>query len=156
MGVRDTVTRQYQAIVDYAASQFGGLRPSLPSEGWIATVRKALGMSGAQLAKRLGVTRARVSQAERAEPGGGVTLKTMHAAAEAMGCRFVYAIVPEGRIEDLIAAQARKKAKVIVSKASDHMALESQSLSDAQNAEEIERVAHDLIRIMPSDFWADK
>jgi len=110
MSVRDTVTRQYQAIVDRAASQFGAGQPPLPPEGWIATARKALGMSGAQLAKRLGVTRARVSQAERAEPSGSITLKTMRATAEAMGCRFVYAIVPEDRIEDVIAAQARKKA----------------------------------------------
>ena len=156
MSVRDTVTKQYQAIVDRAANQFGGQRPPLPSEGWIATVRKSLGMSGAQLAKRLGVTRARISQAERAEPGGGVTVKTMRTAAEAMGCRFVYAIVPEGRIEDVIAAQARKKAQALVSKARAHMALESQSLSEAQNAEEVERIARELIRAMPSDLWVDK
>jgi hypothetical protein len=27
-----------------------------------------------------------------------------------MGCRFVYAVAPDKRIEDVIAAQARKKA----------------------------------------------
>jgi predicted DNA-binding mobile mystery protein A len=156
MSVRDTVTRQYQAIVDRAASRFRGQQPSLPPEGWIATVRKALGMSGTQLAKRLGVTRSRISQAERSETSGGITLKTMRAAAEAMGCRFVYAIVPEDRIEDVIAAQARKKARAIVSKASNHMALEKQSLTEAQNEEEIERVAQDLIRTMPPDFWVEK
>ena len=113
-------------------------------------------MSGPDLARRLGVTRARVSQAERAESNGGVTLRTMQAAAEAMGCRFVYAIVPEGRTQELIAARARTKAEMIVRRASDHMALESQSLSDAQNTEEIERIALDLMHEMPSDFWTDK
>lgn len=156
MGVRETAARQYQAIVDGAARRFGRRPPPLPPEGWIATVRKALGMSGAQLAKRLGVTRARVSQAEGAELGGGITLKTMHAAAEAMGCRFVYAIVPEGRIEAVIAAQARRKAQALVGKASDHMALENQSLSKARNAEEAERLARDLMRALPPDLWADK
>lgn len=156
MSVRNTVTRQYQAIVDCAARRLGDEPPALPGEGWIATVRKALGMSGAQLAKRLGVTRARVSQAERAETDGGVTLRTMNTFAEAMGCRFVYAIVPEGRIEDVIEAQARKKAGMLVARASSHMALESQSLSEAQNAEEIERIARELVRTMPSTFWADQ
>lgn len=156
MSVKDTVTRQYQAIVDRAASQFGAGQPPLPPEGWIATARKALGMSGAQLAKRLGVTRARISQAERAEPSGSITLKTMRATAEAMGCRFVYAIVPEDRIEDVIAAQARRKAQVLVATASGHMALESQSLSEAQNRAEVERIARDLIRAMPPDLWVDK
>jgi predicted DNA-binding mobile mystery protein A len=80
----------------------------------------------------------------------------MHAAAEAMGCRFVYAIVPEGRIEAVIAAQARRKAQALVGKASDHMALENQSLSKARNAEEAERLARDLMRALPPDLWADK
>ena len=156
MSVRDTATKQYQAIVDRAASRFDGQWPPPPSEGWIAAVRKALGMSGAQLARRLGVTRARIFQAEHAESGGGITLRTMHATAEALGCRFVYAIVPEGRIEDVIAVQARKKARALVNKASDHMALESQSLSEAMNAEEVERITRELIRAMPSDLWTNK
>jgi len=157
MSVRDTVSKQYRAILDRAARQLGeGQRPALPSEGWIATTRKALGMSGPQLAKRLGVTRARVSQAEGAEVEGRVTLRTMKAFAEAMGCRFVYAIVPEGRVEDVVAAQAHKKARALVTRASDHMALESQSLSEAHNAEEVERVARELLRTMPRDFWTDE
>jgi predicted DNA-binding mobile mystery protein A len=155
MSVKEIVLQQYQAIVDRAASRFGR-QWAVPPEGWIATVRKALGMSGAQLAKRLGVTRARISQAERAEASGGVTLKTMRAAAEALGCRFVYAIIPEGRIEDVIAEQARRKAQALVGRASGHMALESQSLSETQNAQEAERIAQELLRTMPADLWADK
>jgi predicted DNA-binding mobile mystery protein A len=153
--VKRTVLQQYQAIVDRAASRVGR-EWAMPPEGWIATVRQALGMSGAQLARRLGVTRARVSEAERAEASGGITLKTMRAAAEAMGCRFVYAIIPEDRIEDVLAAQARRKAQALVTRASDHMALESQSLSETQNAQEAERVAQDLLRGRPADLWADK
>lgn len=155
MDVKTIALKQYQAIVDRAAARHvGGI--AVPPEGWIATVRRALGMSGAQLARRLGVTRARISKAERAEIQGGVTLRTMHAAAEAMGCRFVYAIVPDGQIEDVLAAQARRKAQALVRKASDHMALESQSLSEEQNAEEVERLARDLLRNMPSGLWSDR
>jgi predicted DNA-binding mobile mystery protein A len=153
--VKRTVLQQYQAIVDRAANRFGR-EWAVPPEGWIATVRKALGMSGVQLARRLGVTRARVSEAERAEASGGITLKTMRAAAEAMGCRFVYAIIPEDRIENVIAGQARRKAQALVTRASDHMALESQSLSETQNAQEVERIAQDLLRGRPADVWADK
>jgi predicted DNA-binding mobile mystery protein A len=155
MSVKNTVMRQYQAIVDRTAQGFE--QAPEPSEGWIATARKALGMSAAQLARRMGVTRARISQAEQAEQTGGVTLKTLHATAEAMGCRFVYAIVPpDGHIEDVIAAQAHSKASALVEKASAHMALENQSLSDAQNRDEIERMARELARTMPADFWNDK
>jgi predicted DNA-binding mobile mystery protein A len=151
MSMKDLVAKQYQAIVDRAGMSIGQqLGP--PPEGWITTTRKALGMSAAQLARRLGVTRARVSQAEQAEPSGGVTLKTMQAFADAMGCRFVYAMVPiEGRIEDAIAAQARRKAQALVTKA-----LEQQSLSAKKNRKEVDRIARELVQTMPSDFWADK
>jgi predicted DNA-binding mobile mystery protein A len=155
MSVRDLVTKQYQAMVDRTAASFGR-QPSAPSEGWIATTRKALGMSAAQLARRVGVTRARISRAEHAELSGGVTLKTMQTTAEAMGCRFVYAIVPtEGRVEDAIAAQARRKAEALVAKASTHMALERQSLAADKNKKEVDRIARELVRTMPANFWAD-
>jgi predicted DNA-binding mobile mystery protein A len=152
MVVRTIARQQYQRIVDDATSH---ALPPMPREGWLQTVRKALGMSGAQLAKRMGVTRARVAQAERAELDGGVTLKSMQAFAEAMGCRFVYAVVPPNRIEDLIAAQARKKAEALVGTASKHMALESQTLPDKTIAEEIERLTRDIARDMAPDFWSD-
>jgi predicted DNA-binding mobile mystery protein A len=153
MSVRDIVQQQYQRLVDSAASRSG---LQTPPEGWLRTVRKALGMSGPQLAKRMGVTRARVAQAEHAELSGGATLKSMQAAAEAMGCRFVYAVVPDNRIEDVIAAQARKKAMALVRTASTHMALESQNLSNEKIAAEVDRIANELAREMPPDFWSDK
>jgi predicted DNA-binding mobile mystery protein A len=152
MSVRDTIRQQYQRLVDSAE-----ISPLLkvPPEGWLRSVRKALGMSGAQLAKRMGLTRARVAQAEHAELSGGATLKSMQAAAEAMGCRFVYAVVPEKRIKDVIAAQARKKALVLVGTTSTHMALENQSLPEDRIAAEVDRIAHEFAREMPPDFWSD-
>lgn len=152
MPVKDIVRQQYQRLVDNAVST-SGLRT--PPEGWLRTVRKALGMSGAQLAKKMGVTRARVAQAEHAELSGGATLKSMQALAEAMGCRFVYAIVPDNRIEDVIADQARKKALALVGTASTHMALESQHLPDDKIAKEVDRLTRDLVRKMPPDFWSE-
>jgi predicted DNA-binding mobile mystery protein A len=152
MTVRNVVQHQYQRLVDDAA-HCAALR--MPPEGWLRTVRKALGMSGAQLARKMGVTRARVAQAEQAELTGGATLKSMQAAAEALGCRFVYAVVPEHRIEDVIEAQARKKALALVGTASVHMALESQTVPKERTAEEVERLARDLARDMPPDFWSD-
>jgi predicted DNA-binding mobile mystery protein A len=152
MSVKQAVREQYQAIVD--TSQ--GSNIETPTEGWIRTVRKALGMSGAQLAKRMGVTRARIAQAEKAELDGGVTLKSMQAAAEAMGCRFAYAFVPPDTIENVIIGQARKKARAIVSTAGKHMALEDQAVSDSRTQHEVSRLMHDLIYEMPPDFWEDK
>jgi predicted DNA-binding mobile mystery protein A len=153
MSVKTIALQQYQRIVDGATSYVG---VQTPPEGWLRTVRKALGMSGAQLAKKMGVTRARVAQAEHAELNGGVTLKSMRATAEAMGCRFVYAIVPPVRIEDVIMTQARKKAKAIVGTASKHMALEKQTLPTEKISQEVERLTREIAQEMPPDFWSDK
>lgn len=152
MSVKQTAREQYQAIVDFAS----GVNIDIPAEGWIRTVRKALGMSGAQLAERLGVTRARIAQAEKSELEGGATLKSMKAAAEAMGCRFVYAFVPPDTIENVIIAQARKKAQAVVGRASSHMALENQATSESRTEHEIARLMNELIYEMPADFWQDR
>ncbi len=152
MSVRQLVQKQYQRLLDSGATHEVA---ELPPEGWLRTARKSLGMSGAQLARRMGVTRARVAQAEASESEGGITLKSMQATAEAMGCRFVYAVLPEGRVEDMIQAQARKKATALVNAASTHMALESQALPDDRIVQEIERLTHQLARDMPADFWND-
>lgn len=110
----------------------------------------------AELGRRLGVTRARVSQAEQAERAGGVTLRSMQEMAKAMGCRFVYAIVPDqGDIETIILAQAHKKAAALVVRAGTHMAMEQQALPDENNRSEVERIAQDLLRAMPAGFWTD-
>jgi predicted DNA-binding mobile mystery protein A len=118
MSIEKIVTAQYQSLVDRAALSAREL--SLPKEGWIRTVRKALGMSGAQLTRRLGVTRALVSNTERAELSGRVTIKAMQQMAMAMDCRFVYAIVPTAAIHDMISQRAREKALDIVEKTNKH------------------------------------
>lgn len=156
MSVKDTVRKQIiRKINDSAESAACVLKT--PPQGWIASVRKALGMSGAQLGKRLSLSRGRVSQAEIAELEGRVTLRTMQAMAEAMGCRFVYAIIPEsGDLNEIIEAQARRKANEIVRRAATHMALEKQSLSDAQNKAEIERLTRAMLDNPPSHFWDER
>lgn len=153
MGIHRIVAKQYRDKVNQAYHQLDGL--SLPPEGWLRTLRHALGMSGPQLAKRLGVTKARVSRAEQDELTGSVTLKTMQSMAEAMSCRFVYAVVPSEEIEDMIKKRALQKAREQVKSASTHMALEAQTLSNDQLAFEIDRLATEIVEKMPSNLWSD-
>lgn len=149
--VKETAIRQYARQLDGAARQLAGL--SKPKDGWIATMRKALGMSAPELAKRTGVTKPAIYQAERKERAGGISIQHMEKLAEAMGGRFVYAIVPDGSINEVLMSQAREKARQTVKRASAHMALEKQSLTSTQIENEIERLADELLRDRPSDFW---
>ncbi|RJE87185.1 mobile mystery protein A [Paracoccus onubensis] len=151
LNVKDTAKRQAARALDQVAKQFAGIRR--PRSGWIMSMRKALGMSAPALAKRAGVTKAAIYQAERKELEGGVTLKHMEKLAEALGGRFVYAIVPETSIDDVLRDQARRKAEAIVKRASAHMALEQQSLSSGDTQRQIEELTEELLRDVPADFW---
>lgn len=152
--VRETARRQRASKLDAAARLLG--RHENPPEGWIGAMRKALGMSAPGLARRLGVTKAAIYQAERGEAEGRLTLKRMERIADAMGGKFVYAIIPDGEVESVLRAQARRKAERVVLRASGHMALEMQSLPRDHNEDEIERLADQFLRDRPSDFWAER
>lgn len=151
--MKHIVAKQYRENVNLARKKLEGL--AKPSEGWLRTVRKALGMSGAQLGRKLQVTRGAVSINEKAELSGGITIKTMQQMAESMGCRFVYAVVPETDIEELLMKRARSKATKQVRNASVHMALENQLVGEVKLAEEVERLAKEMIETSPSNLWND-
>ena len=154
MSIKNIVSSQYREKVNKATKALS--HTIIPVEGWIRTARKALNMSAADLARRLGKSRALVSNTEKAELDGGVTIKTMNNMAEAMGCRFVYAIVPEENVEHVLEKQANKKARQVVERTSQHMALEAQGLSKNQIVYEIKSLSEEMLRNMPSDFWKDK
>jgi len=75
--------------------------------------------------------------------------------AEGMGCKFVYFIVPEKPVNEILLEQAKKKAEAIVAQASNQMALEDQTLSNERLKFEVERLQYELLREMPSDLWDD-
>ena len=140
--------RRLARMIDASAKQIGDLEP--PEKGWIASVRYALGMSAEQVAKRKGVSRNAVYQAERSELDGGVSINQMQRLAAAMGGRFVYAIVPDAPIDDVLYRQALKKAK--------HFLLEephSKSWSIDERQDWIEDKAAELLHDFPLDFWED-
>jgi predicted DNA-binding mobile mystery protein A len=155
MSLKSLVASQHRATVDAAAVHARAI--DRPSVGWLRAMRKALGMSGAQLARRLGVTRAVILQAERNELAGTIGLQTLQRTAAAMGCRLVYALVPvEGTADQLIEAQAHHQARALVDHAGEQMALEAQGLSPQQRLSEIERLQRQLLVDLPSDLWDER
>jgi predicted DNA-binding mobile mystery protein A len=152
VSIKTVIARQLRENINAVRKKLAGLEP--PSEGWLRTMRKALGMSGAQLARRMGMTRGAVSRNEKAEREGAITLKTMKHMAANMNCRFVYAVIPDRDVEEIIEHQAREKARQLVNQAGVHMALEDQSLSKDRLNAEIERIAKELLS-KPSSIWDD-
>jgi predicted DNA-binding mobile mystery protein A len=98
-------------------------------------------MSAAELGARMGVSQARVSQIERAEVDHAVKLATLDRAADALGCKVVYALVPnEDSLEAMTLRQARRVARRDLDRVSHTMRLEDQSSGvDAAEVEELAR-----------------
>jgi len=71
-----------------------------------------LGMRVGEVAKRLKVVQSEVYRLEMAEVRDSITLRRLRAAAAAMRCELVYAVVPEnGTLEDLAEALERERKK---------------------------------------------
>ena len=151
--MKDVVARQYRENVNAVREKLAGVQT--PSEGWLCTMRKALGMSGSQLARRMDITRGAISNFEKAEREGGVTLKTLQHLASAMNCRLVYAFVPEDDIDAVLMRRARKRANALVKEAGIHMELEDQALTLEKFEQEIDRVTKELLEKRKSELWND-
>lgn len=127
---------------------------TVPPKGWIAEVRGLLGIRAAQLAARLAMTQPSVTAFERAETNGTITLHSLEKVAAALGCRVVYAFVPEESFERLVERQAQLVAERIIQEVDHTMALEDQRAGSIEREEQIRELAAELIRTLPRELWA--
>jgi predicted DNA-binding mobile mystery protein A len=117
-----------------------------PSRGWIRELREAIGMSAGELARRLGVSRATVSQMERDEKTGAITLKRLERAAEALDCSLGYVLIPKRQLGDIVRTRANEVASRLIGQVDQTMALEAQETSADERARAIDDLAADLVR----------
>lgn len=125
-----------------------------PKPGWIREIRQALGMTGRQLASRLGVRAATVTEFERSEVQATISLKTLARIADAMDCRLIYALVPrEGSLEQGLRAQARRIAERRLAQVTRTMELEAQGFGARFREREVKQLVDEMIRTLPRDLW---
>jgi predicted DNA-binding mobile mystery protein A len=125
-----------------------------PAGGWIAAVRHAIGMSVAQLADRLHISRSSVAKMEQREADGGITLDALRRAADALDCDVVYAIVPRaGSLERAVKARADLIAGALVSRAGHSMSLEAQAVGREETTAQQLVIARRLLAEWPRDLW---
>jgi predicted DNA-binding mobile mystery protein A len=116
-----------------------------PREGWLRTLRTALGMSTGKLAERLGARQPRVLQLEKAEIKDTATLASLRKAADALGCDLVYALVPRKPLEQMVTDQVDKVAKQELAAVSHSMALEEQRPSYAVETRQLKELRDALL-----------
>jgi predicted DNA-binding mobile mystery protein A len=127
-----------------------------PPKGWLRAIRDALGMTTSQYAKRLGVSQPRIVELEKSEQGGSVTLNTLQRAAEALGCRLVYVLVPERPLAEVVTKRAAEVAERQSRAIEQTMRLEDQAVEDNQAARALrEQAIEDLLK-RPARLWNDE
>ncbi|MCP4323719.1 MAG: mobile mystery protein A [Psychromonas sp.] len=150
--VKQTVMHQYRAI---ANSAVGVRQIKKPKEGWIRTIRAALGMSGSQLGKRIGLSRNRISVLERKEAEGNITLNQLQDLAEQLNCDLTYALVPRKPIEEIIDDRATEIASRSLDANSQNMFLEAQSIDEEAQKRLFKQIKEQVIESSGRALWND-
>ena len=143
-------------LLDTKLAPYQTLRDSMPKDGWLKTVRTALGLTAAQLAKRTGTQAAGVLNFERREALLTATLGSLDRAAKAMNCRLAWAILPEpgyGSLSEIVEKRARKLAEQLVKTVDQTMKLEAQGVSPEAAQRQVEELAMELARNTDPRLW---
>lgn len=128
-------------------------RMKTPAGGWIKAIRSALGMSAAQLGRRLGVARQTLAALERGEVRRTITLATLERVADALDADLVYALVPRRPLAETRRLQARRKAEHVLGRVGHSMRLEAQEVPPPEHQYQIAELEERLVREWPRSLW---
>jgi predicted DNA-binding mobile mystery protein A len=146
--------------IHHLDQRFKALRPLArsprPSKGWLRAIRDALGMTSAQLARRLSVSQPRIIELEKSEASGTVTLNTLQRAAEGLGCRLVYALIPEKPLEETVRERVDQLAQQQVTAVQQTMRLEDQSVKSKRANDDMRRQFIQVLLKHPARLWDEK
>ena len=125
-----------------------------PGEGWIQAIRMALNMTQEQLAKKIGITPQSLSDFEKREKNGTITLNSLRQVAKALEMELLYAIVSrEETLEQIIDGKAMEKAREIVNRTDDNMKLEGQGTGPGSLMRAFENKRKELNNEIPKFLW---
>lgn len=140
--------------------RFEELRPLLkakrPPKGWVRAIRDALGMTAKQLAGRMGVAQPRITEIEKGEISGHITINSLERAAEALGCRLVYVLIPEETLVNRVKDRAEACADRRLDEVSQTMSLEGQSVTDKVAQTEMRQKLINAFMQKPARLWDEE
>jgi predicted DNA-binding mobile mystery protein A len=152
--MQNSFTNMAVKHIDEQLASWRKLADSVPPKGgWIRTIRESLGMTQSQLAARLKITQQALNDLEKSEAEGKITLDSLRRLANALGCRFVYAAVPEQPLGEIRRQRAHDVAKKQLGRVSRSMKLEAQGTSERETKRQIEELTEELLRGSPRKLW---
>lgn len=116
-----------------------------PKQGWIRTIRQALGMTADDLALRLGVSGTAVRLLEKSETNSTIQLDSLQRVANALDCDVVVSLRPRIPLGEMVQRQARIRAHEIAQRVSVTMALEDQAVDSDFIHSKIESIYEELL-----------
>ena len=143
---------------DQLDRRFEDIRPLVkqlarPQRGWIKAIREGLGMTSAQVAKRMGIRQPSFAELEKSEAEKRITLGSLERAAEALDCRLVYMLVPNRPLSERLAARADEMAEELLAAVNQTMKLEKQSVADTRHREGLKQRIILTLLDKPSRLW---
>jgi predicted DNA-binding mobile mystery protein A len=124
-----------------------------PARGWVRAIREALGMSSAQLGRRIGVSQSRVTRIEKDEARDVLTLGTLRRVAEGLNCTLVYALVPSAPLENMLRERACALVDERLARTQHSMKLENQALEASDLQTERERLVEEMLGSYLRRLW---
>ncbi len=143
--------KQLDATLDRASA----VRPiEAPPLGWIKSVRQALGMTAAQLAKKLHMSQQAVLALEKREVAGTITLATLDKAAQALDCEMHVVFTSRRGTGQTVYERAMKRAREERNAIMHTMGLEGQG-KGVREALDLEKIAESWRTKRRSRLWDD-
>ena len=141
--------------LDHALRAYPPAKSStIPPSGWIRSIRQALGMTQSQLGAKLGFSRQSVQDFEKAEAERRITLDSLDRLARAMGCRLVYALVPEaGSLDELRRRRAEGIADSMLKPTTHSMKLEAQGVFKRDRERQRKELVDELLAGSARTLW---
>jgi len=127
---------------------------TVPSKGWIHTLRTALQMSLRQLSAKIAIAPQSLKDMESREVAGTITLNTLRDVANAMDMKLVYGFVSKHEsLEQMIEKRAKELATEIVMRTNNTMTLEDQQNSKERIEKAIAQKTNEIKSEMPKYLW---
>jgi predicted DNA-binding mobile mystery protein A len=148
---KSSLAAQSRSYLDKRLKQLGpATRYRSPGRGWIKAVRSALGMTTAQLARRLGVKQPSVVALEQSEAMGTIELASLRRVAGALDCTLVYALIPNKPLEAAVRDRARAFVRRRREPVEHSMLLEDQKVKAQDSKQRLDEIVRDT---NPRLFW---
>ncbi|PKL92266.1 MAG: hypothetical protein CVV21_05800 [Candidatus Goldiibacteriota bacterium HGW-Goldbacteria-1] len=137
----------------FAAFESGQPFPVSMLPGKESALRKALGITQGQMAKRLGTKQSSFNRTESALDTA--ELQTIARVAKELNCEVLITFKPAGTFEEFIRKHALIRAEKILKRTYSNMALEEQAPDNSAYEKRLKELTDELSEKADSSIWED-